>query len=259
MTTTANTDTPDSPSFSTGPEPAVRVRDARKVFGSGTNTINALDGITIDFPRGEFTAVMGPSGSGKSTLLHCMSGLDRLTSGTVELAGTDLSTLSDRQLTMVRRNQIGFVFQSFNLVPTLTMDENITLPLQLAGREVHSPTFDAVVDRLNIRDRLKHHPSELSGGQQQRAAVARALVSQPEVVFADEPSGNLDTRSSAELLAMLRAAVDEDGQTIIMVTHDAAAAAFADRVVFLVDGKVVQELRDPSRDSVLDAMKHLAE
>lgn len=259
MTDTANADTPPAPTNPAELEPAVRVRDARKVFGAGTNTINALDGITIDFPRGEFTAVMGPSGSGKSTLLHCMSGLDRLTSGTVELAGTDLSTLSDRQLTMVRRKQIGFVFQSFNLVPTLTMDENITLPLQLAGREVHSPTFDAVVDRLGIRDRLKHHPSELSGGQQQRAAVARALVSQPEVVFADEPSGNLDTRSSAELLAMLRAAVDEDGQTIIMVTHDAAAAAFADRVVFLVDGKVVQELRDPSRDSVLDAMKHLAE
>jgi putative ABC transport system ATP-binding protein len=239
--------------------PAVRIINAVKVYGSGSNAVRAVDGITIDFTRGEFTAVMGPSGSGKSTLLHCISGLDRLTEGVVELSGTNLSTLSDRQLTLVRRSKLGFVFQSYNLVPSLTMQENITLPLMLGGSSQHSATFDAIVDRLGLRDRLHHHPSELSGGQQQRAAIARALITEPEVIFADEPSGNLDTQSSAELLAMLRDAVDEHGQTIIMVTHDASAAAYADRVVFMVDGKVVRELREPTRDSVLDAMKEITE
>lgn len=239
--------------------PAIRVTDARKVFGSGDRTVTALDGVTIDFPRGEFTAVMGPSGSGKSTLLHCMSGLDRLTHGHVEISGTDLGSLSDRELTLVRRTRIGFVFQSFNLVPTLTMADNITLPLRLAGMSTTSAHVDRVIDQLGIRDRMTHHPSELSGGQQQRAAVARALASEPEVICADEPTGNLDTQSGAELLGMLRTAVDEQGQTIVMVTHDASAAAFADRVIFLVDGRIVHELRDPTRDSVLDALKQITE
>ncbi len=247
------------PAYDSSSPPAIRVTEARKVFETGDSTVAALDGVTIDFPEGQFTAVMGPSGSGKSTLLHCMSGLDRLTDGHVELAGTDLGTLSDRELTLVRRTRIGFIFQNFNLVPTLTMADNITLPLRLAGMPTNTEYVDSVVDRLGIRDRLTHHPSELSGGQQQRAAVARALASQPDVVFADEPTGNLDTQSGTELLGMLRAAVDEQGQTIVMVTHDASAAAFADRVIFLVDGRIVHELHQPTRDSVLDALKQITE
>ena len=237
--------------------PAAKAIDLRKVFGEGQAAVEALRGITLDFDAGRFTAIMGPSGSGKSTLLHCLAGLDRPTSGTVFIGDVDLTTLDDKRLTLLRRDRVGFVFQAYNLVPTLTAAENITLPLDIAGRDVDRAWFDTVVNTVGLRDRLAHRPSELSGGQQQRVAGARALVSRPTIVFADEPTGNLDSRSSAELLEFLRSAVDEHGQTIVMVTHDATAASRADRVVFLGDGLVVDEMRSPTAEGILDRLKLL--
>jgi putative ABC transport system ATP-binding protein len=219
--------------------------------------VTALDDLTLDLPPGQFTAIMGPSGSGKSTLMHCLAGLDTLTSGQVFIGATDLASLSDRDRTILRRDRLGFVFQSFNLLPTLTAEENITLPADLAGREVDQAWLETVVAKLNLGDRLKHRPSELSGGQQQRVAVGRALICKPEVVFADEPTGALDSKASTELLQFLRSVVDDLGQTVLMVTHDPGAAAYADRVVFLVDGTIVQELADPTKDHVLDIMGNL--
>lgn len=236
---------------------AVRARGAARVYGTGPTAVTAIDGIDLDIPRGQFTAVMGPSGSGKSTLLHCLAGLDRLTGGTVELGGTELGALNDKQLTRLRREQVGFVFQAYNLVTTLTAKENITLPLDLAGKAVDQAWFDQVVDVLGLRDRLTHKPSELSGGQQQRVATARALITRPAVIFADEPTGALDSNSSAEMLGFLRRASREFEQTIVMVTHDPAAAAHAERILFLADGRIVDELLQPTADQVLERMKRL--
>ncbi len=230
-----------------------------KVYGEGDATVAALDGISIDFRTGEFTAVMGPSGSGKSTLMHCMAALDTASSGDVYLGEQQLAGLSDKQLTLLRRDKIGFIFQAYNLVPTLTARENIELPLSIAGRKPDPAWFDQVIDTVGLRDRLKHRPNELSGGQQQRVACARALVSRPEIVFADEPTGNLDSSSGAEVLGFLRRSVDEHNQTIVMVTHDPVAAAYTDRVVFLADGVVVDELRNPTADRVLEEMKVLSQ
>ena len=236
---------------------AVRARGAARVYGTGPTAVTAIDGIDLDIPRGQFTAVMGPSGSGKSTLLHCLAGLDRLTGGTVELGGTELGALNDKQLTRLRREQVGFVFQAYNLVTTLTARENITLPLDLAGKAVDQAWFDQVVDVLGLRDRLHHAPRELSGGQQQRVATARALITRPAVIFADEPTGALDSNSSAEMLGFLRRASREFDQTIVMVTHDPAAAAHAERILFLADGRIVDELLQPTADQVLERMKRL--
>ncbi|MBP0076200.1 peptide ABC transporter ATP-binding protein [Prescottella equi] len=236
---------------------AARAVNLTKVYGSGDTQVHALAGVSAEFARGEFTAIMGPSGSGKSTLMHCLAGLDAASSGAVLIGATDLTTLSDKQMTQLRRDRIGFVFQAFNLVPTLTALENITLPLDIAGRKADQQWLDTVVDRLGLRDRLDHRPGELSGGQQQRVACARALAGQPEIIFGDEPTGNLDSRSSGEVLSILRAAVDEFHQTVVIVTHDPRAASFADRVVFLADGQIVDELREPTAESVLDRMKNL--
>ena len=236
---------------------AARAGELRKVYGVGDAAVEALRGVTIEFARGEFTAIMGPSGSGKSTLLHCLAGLDTPTGGSVWIGDVDLTSLNEKQLTSLRRDKVGFVFQAFNLVPTLTAAENITLPLDIAGRDVDRAWYDQVVDTIGLRDRLGHRPSELSGGQQQRVAGARALVSRPDIVFADEPTGNLDSRSGAELLGFLRDAVSSYGQTILMVTHDANAASYADRVVFLADGNVVDEMREPTAEGVLDRLKSL--
>jgi putative ABC transport system ATP-binding protein len=226
-----------------------------KIYGKGDTEVRALDGIDVEFNRGEFTAIMGPSGSGKSTLLHCIAGLDALTSGEVWIGDVELGSLNERDLTFLRRDSVGFVFQSFNLIPTLTANENILLPLAIAGDKPDPAWFDEVVDTVGLRDRLSHRPSELSGGQQQRVAAARALVSRPQIVFADEPSGNLDSKSGAELLAFLRHAVDNFGQTIVMVTHDPSAASMADRIVFLDDGRTVGEMHDPTTEGVLDRLK----
>jgi len=228
-----------------------------KVYGRGDAEVRALDDISVDFERGRFTAIMGPSGSGKSTLLHCMAGLDAPTGGSVFIGDVDLTSLSEKQLTLLRREKVGFVFQAYNLVPTLTAAENITLPLDIAGTKPDRAWFDQVVETIGLRPRLSHRPSELSGGQQQRVAGARALVSKPEIVYADEPTGNLDSRSGVELLTFLRDAVKEHGQTIVMVTHDPNAASFADRVVFLADGRVVDEMEAPTAERVLDHMKSL--
>jgi len=236
---------------------AARTLDLRKVYGEGEAAVDALAGVDIEFYAAEFTAVMGASGSGKSTLMHCMAGLDSPTGGQVFLGDTDLSSLKDKQLTQLRRDKVGFVFQSFNLVPTLTALENIELPLSIAGRKPDKAWFDTVIDTVGLRDRLDHRPNELSGGQQQRVACARALMSRPEIVFADEPTGNLDSTSGAEVLTLLRRSVDEHGQTIVMVTHDPVAAAYTDRVIFLADGLVVDELRSPTRESVLEQMGKL--
>ncbi len=243
------------------PLPAACVFDAVKVYGAGGahTAVRALDGVTLDFGRGVFTAIMGPSGSGKSTLLHCLAGLDKLTSGFVYIGDTLLGTLDDRRLTKLRRDRIGFIFQAFNLLPTLTAAENIALPLSLAGRRPDPEWFDRVVDVVGLRDRLGHRPSQLSGGQQQRVAAARALLTKPEIIFADEPTGNLDTRTGAELLAFMRRAVDEFGQTIVMVTHDPKAAAAADRVVFLADGQVVGDLPEPTVRRVINRMQRLGD
>ena len=239
------------------PAAAARAVGLRKVYGQGDAAVEALRGIDARFAAGEFTAIMGPSGSGKSTLLHCLAGLDTPTTGQVFIGDVDITALKDKQLTELRRDKVGFVFQSFNLVPTLNAKENITLPLDIAGRDMDATWFDTVVDTIGLRDRLSHRPSELSGGQQQRVAGARALVSRPEIVFADEPTGNLDSRSGAELLSFLRDAVKQHGQTIVMVTHDANAASYADRVVFLADGVIVDEMRDPTAERVLDRLKSL--
>ena len=237
--------------------PAARAVDLSKTYGKGAAVVRALDGVNVEFDRGRFTAVMGPSGSGKSTLMHCMAGLDTPTSGRAFVGDQEIEALDDAGLTDLRRDQIGFVFQSFNLVPTLSAAENITLALDLAGVRVDRAWFDQLVEALGIADRLSHRPSEMSGGQQQRVACARALILRPELIFADEPTGNLDSNSSAELLAFLRDAVTEHGQSIVMVTHDPRAAAYADRVVFLADGRVVGELASPTEDLVLTQMMKL--
>jgi len=237
--------------------PAAQAVDLRKTYGSGQATVNALAGIDVAFERGRFTAVMGPSGSGKSTLMHCMAGLDRPTSGQAFVGGLDIGALDDDGLTQLRRDRVGFVFQSFNLVPTLTAAENITLPLDLAGKKVDQGWLDYLVGELGIASRLTHRPTEMSGGQQQRVACARALINRPDLIFADEPTGNLDSNSSAEMLAFLRTSVTDLGQSIVMVTHDPRGAAYADRVLFLADGKVVDELHQPTADSVLERMRTL--
>ena len=238
---------------------AAHTVDARKIYGVGQTEVRALDGISVDFATNQFTAIMGPSGSGKSTLLHCAAGLDDLTSGYAFIGDDNLSTLNDHDLTIMRRDRIGFVFQAYNLVPTLTAKENVLLPLRLAGRNGDPAWIDEVIGTLGLGDRLEHRPSQMSGGQQQRVAVARALVTRPQIVFADEPTGNLDSRSSNEVLAFMRSAVDTMGQTIVMVTHDAHAAGYADRVVFLADGRIVDEMFEPTTGRVLERMKRFGE
>ena len=239
------------------PPPAARIVGGIKTYGEGRAMVRALNGVDAEFESGRFTAIMGPSGSGKSTLLHCLAGLDELSEGEVWLGSVALSSLNDRDLTLLRRERVGFIFQAFNLVPTLNAQENILLPSAIAGSKHDAAWFTQVVDTIGLGDRLSHRPDELSGGQQQRVAAARALVSRPEIIFADEPSGNLDSRSGAELLGFMRMAVDEFDQTIVMVTHDASAAAMADRIIFLDDGKIVSEMRAPTQESVLDRLKEL--
>ncbi len=245
----------------TGSERVTRVAaaavGATKTYGRGDNVVRALDDVSVDFEAGRFTAIMGPSGSGKSTLMHCVAGLDDLTSGTVRIGDADLTAMNDKQLTRLRRDRVGFIFQAFNLVPTLSAIENITLPGDLAGRKPDREWLDLVIATVGLENRLSHRPSELSGGQQQRVAVARALAGRPEIIFGDEPTGNLDSRSGAEILDFMRMAVRELDQTIVMVTHDPVAASYADRVVFLVDGHIVDELHQPTTNSVMDRMKNL--
>jgi putative ABC transport system ATP-binding protein len=238
---------------------AAQTINAAKIYGQGDTVVRALDGITVSFEHQRFTAIMGPSGSGKSTLMHCVAGLDNLTSGQVFIGETELGKLSEKQLTVLRRDMVGFVFQAYNLVPTLTAKENITLPMDLASREPDWDFVNSVIDTVSLRDRLSHRPSELSGGQQQRVAVARALASKPQIMFADEPTGNLDSKSGLEILTFMRKAVDDLNQTIVMVTHDPNAASYADRVVFLDDGHIVDEMTDPTADRILDRMKRFGE
>jgi putative ABC transport system ATP-binding protein len=252
MTTTTSTS-----NSRTATRVAARAVHATKIYGSASTEVRALDDVTVDLPGGRFTAVMGPSGSGKSTLMHCVAGLDTLTSGQVFLGPLELGSLSDKELTVVRREQVGFVFQAFNLLPTLSALENITLPLDLAGRKPDRDWLDTVVATVGLGDRLTHRPSELSGGQQQRVAVARALASRPQIVFADEPTGNLDSKAGAEILGFMAAAVRDMGQTVVMVTHDPVAASYADSVVFLADGRVAGTLDSPTAQTVLDALKSL--
>ncbi|MEY2424166.1 MAG: putative transport system ATP-binding protein [Acidimicrobiaceae bacterium] len=249
----------DTQSAVTNVTAVARAVDAVKIYGSGDTEVRALDGVTVSLEEGHFTAVMGPSGSGKSTLMHCIAGLDSLTSGHVYIGDVELSQLSDKQLTLLRRESVGFVFQAFNLIPTLTALENITLPMALAGREADQAWLDTVVDTVGLRDRLSHRPSELSGGQQQRVAVGRALASRPKIVFADEPTGNLDSRAGAEILTFMRDAVRDLGQTIVMVTHDPVAAGYADTAVFLNDGRVVDSMSEPTAEKVLDRLKQLGD
>ena len=236
---------------------AAEARNVSKIYGSGDGEVRALDDVSVSFHTGEFTAIMGPSGSGKSTLMHCIAGLDELTKGSAIIGDVDLSGLNDKELTRLRRDKIGFIFQSFNLVPTLTAEENILLPLLLGGNDGDTEWIQKVIDTVHLNDRLTHRPSELSGGQQQRVAVARALASRPDIIFADEPTGNLDSTTGSEILTFMRRAVDDLGQTIVMVTHDPVAASYADRIIFLADGKIVDEMRDPSPERVLDRMKNL--
>ncbi len=238
---------------------AARTEEAVKVYGTGRTEVRALDGVTVGFPEARFTAIMGPSGSGKSTLLHCCAGLDDLTSGKAFLGDTEVSGLDEKARTLLRREHVGFVFQSFNLVPTLTAAENITLPMRLAGRDADQAWVDQIVTTFHLDDRLHHRPSELSGGQQQRVAIARSLASRPKVVFSDEPTGNLDSRSGDEILEFMRRAVDEFGQTMVMVTHDPMAAAHSDQVLFLADGQIVDEMHEPTAERVLDRMKQLGD
>lgn len=259
MTTTLALEPPTVREGQASTASAASAVDATKVYGSGEAEVRALDGVTVGFHTGRFTAIMGPSGSGKSTLMHTLAGLDDLTSGSVFIGGTDLSKLKDKALTRLRRDRIGFVFQAFNLIPTLDVRENILLPSALAGRRPNRDWVDMVIDMVGLRPRLEHRPSELSGGQQQRVAVARALANQPEIVFADEPTGNLDSRTGGEVLAFMRQAVREHGQTIVMVTHDPVAASYADRAVFLVDGRIVDDMPEPGTDSVIDRMKSLTQ
>ena len=234
---------------------AARMSGGSKIYGTGDTEVRALDGVDVEFERGRFTAIMGPSGSGKSTLMHCSAGLDDLTSGTVHIGDVELGSLSERDLTLLRRDKVGFVFQAFNLIPTLTAEENLTLPLDLASRKPDASWMVNVIETVGLQDRLRHRPDELSGGQQQRVAVARALVSRPEIIFADEPTGNLDSVTGGEILDFLRDAVDEFGQTLVVVTHDVGAAAMADRVLFLADGRIVDEMTDPDADRILDRIK----
>ena len=238
---------------------AARAVAASKIYGSGDSEVRALDGVDVSFEKGTFTAIMGPSGSGKSTLMHCIAGLDSLTNGRVFIGDVDLSTLNDKRLTELRREKVGFIFQAFNLIPTLNAEENILLPLTLGRRKGDRAWIDRVIDTISLRDRLKHRPSELSGGQQQRVAIARALASQPDIIFADEPTGNLDSRTGTEVLQFMRRAVTDLGQTIVMVTHDAVAASYADRIVFLADGKVAGEMLAPTAQKVLDYLKRLGD
>lgn len=235
-------------------EAAARAVKLRKQYGDGDTAVTALKSVDVAFTKNEFTAIMGPSGSGKSTLMHCMAGLDSASSGQAFIGDTDLSTLKDKEMTNLRRDRLGFIFQSFNLVPTLTAAENITLPTDIAGQKVDQEWFEAITSRLGLSQRLTHRPAELSGGQQQRVACARALVSRPEIIFGDEPTGNLDSNSSREVLDILRTAVDQDNQTVVVVTHDAKAASYADRVIFLADGEIVNELREPKIDQILSTM-----
>jgi putative ABC transport system ATP-binding protein len=241
------------------PALAARTEAATKVYGRGQGEVRALDEVTVTFASGHFTAIMGPSGSGKSTLLHCIAGLDSLTSGRAFIGDDDLSTLNDHELTILRRDRIGFVFQAYNLIPTLSAIENVTLPLRLAGRRGDEQWISRVVTTMRLGDRLQHRPAELSGGQQQRVAVARALATRPAIIFGDEPTGNLDSRAGAEMLTFLRRAVDDMGQTIVMVTHDPIAASYAERIVFLADGRVVDEMAKPTADLVLERMKRFGE
>ncbi|MGW2822304.1 ABC transporter ATP-binding protein [Streptomyces sp. NPDC001443] len=236
---------------------AARATELSKIYGQGETQVVALDRVSVDFRQAEFTAIMGPSGSGKSTLMHCVAGLDTFSSGSVRIGETELGSLKDKQLTKLRRDKIGFIFQAFNLLPTLSALENITLPMDIAGRKPDKEWLDSVIRMVGLSDRLGHRPSQLSGGQQQRVAVARALASRPDIVFGDEPTGNLDSRSGAEVLGFLRNSVREMGQTVVMVTHDPVAAAYADRVVFLADGRIVDEVYEPTADSVLDLMRNL--
>ena len=247
----------DASTLATDVMAAARAVSAVKIYGSGETEVRALDGVDITFEKSKFTAIMGPSGSGKSTLMHCMAALDNLTEGQAFIGDTDLSTLSDKELTMLRRDRVGFIFQAFNLVPTLNAIENITLPMDLARREPNQEWVDSVIATVGLQDRLTHRPNELSGGQQQRVAVSRALASQPEIIFADEPTGNLDSRSGNDVLKFMREAVDDLGQTIVMVTHDAKAASYADRTVFLADGLLQGEMLNPTADQILDYMKIL--
>jgi putative ABC transport system ATP-binding protein len=248
-----------SPPPATASAIAARAEHAVKVYGRGMTAVTALNDVTVDFARGRFTTIMGPSGSGKSTLMHCVAGLDTLSSGRVLIGDVELGKLSDKDLTILRRTKVGFVFQAYNLVPTLNAHENITLPLDLAGHKPDSAWLDTVVAAVGLGDRLEHRPSELSGGQQQRVAVARALASRPEIIFADEPTGNLDSKAGAEILTFMRKAVDDLQQTIVMVTHDPVAAGYADRALFLNDGRIVDEMQDPTADGVLDRLKAFGE
>ena len=240
-----------------GARAAARALDLTKVYGQGDAAVMALDGVTVEFAPAQFSAIMGPSGSGKSTLMHCMAGLDSITSGQVFVGDVELGTLNDKELTRLRRDRVGFIFQSYNLVPTLTAAENITLPMDIAGRKPDQAWVDRLIDTVGLRPRLSHRPSELSGGQQQRVAAARALASRPSIVFADEPTGNLDSKSGAEVLKFLRSSVRDFDQTVVMVTHDPVAAGYAERVVFLADGRIVDELTAPTAERVLDRMKSL--
>lgn len=236
---------------------AAEARSATKVYGTGSTQVVALNEVDVRLPRGRFTAVMGPSGSGKSTLMHCLAGLDSLTSGSIHVGERNLSTMNENELTLLRREHVGFVFQAFNLVPTLTAEENILLPLQLAGKDADPAWFDQILDAVGLRGRLDHKPAELSGGQQQRVAVARALVARPEIVFADEPTGNLDSITGDEILGFLRRATDDYGQTIVMVTHSPSAATYADNVLFLADGRIIDDMNEPTTDKILDRMRSL--
>jgi len=248
----------DNPTALNSTFAAASARGATKTYGRGDTTVVALDNVDVDFATGQFTAIMGPSGSGKSTLMHCMAGLDRLDSGTVTIGDVEVSISSEKQLTMLRRDRLGFIFQAFNLVPTLTAIENITLPMDLAGTKPDREWVQHVVETVGLTHRLKHRPNELSGGQQQRVAVARALASRPQIIFADEPTGNLDSATGAEILSFMRHAVRELGQTIVMVTHDAVAASYSDRVVFLADGRITSQLFQPTPDAVLDEIRRLS-
>jgi putative ABC transport system ATP-binding protein len=237
---------------------AASARQVTKAYGSGETRVTALDQVDVDIARGRFTAIMGPSGSGKSTLMHCLAGLDTVTSGRIRIGDTEITGLRDKQLTRLRRDKIGFIFQAFNLLPTLNALENITLPMDIAGRRPDQAWLDQVVETVGLGERLRHRPTQLSGGQQQRVAVARALAAKPEIIFGDEPTGNLDSRSGAEVLTFLRRSVDELGQTIVMVTHDPVAAGYADRVLFLADGRIVDEMAHPTADAVLERMLRFA-
>jgi putative ABC transport system ATP-binding protein len=240
-------------------EPAARARQLTKIYGTGDAQVLALDAVDVDIAEDRFTAIMGPSGSGKSTLMHCLAGLDSVSGGRIWIGDTELTGLSDRQLTRLRRDQIGFVFQSFNLIPTLTALQNITLPMDIAGRTPDRAWLNQLIVTVGLADRLRHRPGELSGGQQQRVACARALAGQPDIVFADEPTGNLDSQAASEVLGFLRRSVDTLNQTVVMVTHDPNAASYADRVLFLADGRVVADMDRPTADAVLDTMRHLAQ